>query len=154
MYSLYIKYSTSHIKAKKAWFFLALFFLASLIIFIAPKQSVEAKIFTEKKQQEINQNLSSNATNAGLKTDGENSIEEIAGKVVRIVLSFIGIIFIIFIILAGQKWMTASGNEEQIKKAKDQIVALTIGLLVIIVAYLVTNWIFNWMYSFEHKLQQ
>ncbi len=58
-------------------------------------------------------------------------------------LGLMGIIFTILIIYAGWQWMTAGGNEEQVAKAKKTLNNATIGLLLVIVAYALTVWIFK-----------
>jgi len=63
------------------------------------------------------------------------------GKIVGIGLSFIGVIFLILIIYAGVMWMTAAGNEAQVTKAKDIIIAATIGLVIVLSAYAITRFV-------------
>lgn len=57
------------------------------------------------------------------------------GVVIQAALSLLGIIFLIITILAGYKWMMASGNEADVEKAKDSIKRAIIGLLVTISAW-------------------
>ncbi len=61
---------------------------------------------------------------------------------VRFVLSLVGIIFLVLIVIAGVRWMTAAGNEEQITTALKTIKNAGIGLLLIFAAYSVTYTIF------------
>ena len=63
------------------------------------------------------------------------TLSEILGQAVSILLSFLGIIFIILIILAGYRWMTAGGNQETISKAKGSLKSSIIGLLIVVGAY-------------------
>lgn len=69
------------------------------------------------------------------------------GSVVAIILqgalSLLAIIFLIIIVVAGYRWMTASGNEESIKKAQDSIKRAVIGLVIVLMAYAITYFIFN-----------
>ncbi|MCF7794851.1 hypothetical protein K9M50_00615 [Patescibacteria group bacterium] len=67
----------------------------------------------------------------------ELTLSTIIGQGVNILLSFLGIIFIILIILAGYHWMMAGGNEEQITKAKNSLKSSLIGLLIVVGAYAV-----------------
>ena len=60
------------------------------------------------------------------------------GNILRIVLSFLGVIFLILIIYGGFTWMTAGGNEQQITKAKGIIFNAIIGLIVVLAAYAIT----------------
>jgi len=63
------------------------------------------------------------------------------GDVIAAVLSFVGVVFILLIIYAGYMWMTAAGNEEQVKKAQKIIRASVVGILVIALAYAVTAFV-------------
>lgn len=76
-------------------------------------------------------------TGAGYDTSKINLPEKI-GKIISIVLSFLGVIFLLLMIYAGYMWMTARGNEDQITKAKTLIKNAIIGLIVVLAAYAVT----------------
>jgi len=65
----------------------------------------------------------------------EYTLSVIIGLAVNILLSFLGIIFIILIILAGYHWMTAGGNQETITKAKGSLKSSIVGLLIVVGAY-------------------
>lgn len=53
-------------------------------------------------------------------------------------LSLVGAIFLILIIYGGFLWMTASGNEEQIGKAKKILASSIIGLAIILLSGVIT----------------
>jgi len=59
-----------------------------------------------------------------------------------VVLSFIGVLFLILMIYGGYTWMTAVGNEQQVTKARTIIVAALIGVLVTVAAYAITYFVF------------
>ena len=67
--------------------------------------------------------------------DPENNIDSMVGKMIFTALSLLGIIFLILLIYAGYLWMTASGNEQQVEKAKSMITAAMIGLIIVLSAY-------------------
>lgn len=67
----------------------------------------------------------------GVPTD----IRVITAMVVRVFLGFIGTIFVILIIMAGYKWMTARGNDDKVEEARDQLVRASIGLIIIVAAW-------------------
>ncbi len=67
----------------------------------------------------------------------------IAASVIKIFLSFLGIIFVILMVLAGYRWMTAGGNEDEVSKAKSQITAAIIGFMIIMAAYAITLLVFG-----------
>jgi len=63
------------------------------------------------------------------------------GSIVGVVLSFVGVIFLILMIYAGLVWMTAQGNQEQVNKAKDLMINAIIGLIIVLAAYAITAFI-------------
>lgn len=72
-----------------------------------------------------------------------SSPAQIIGQVVGIALSFIGVLFFGLFIYAGFKWMTARGNEEEVKKSIDLIQAAVFGLIIILAAYAFTAFLTN-----------
>ena len=79
---------------------------------------------------------------AGYETSaGKNSVESIVVAVINGVLGILGIIFFAYVLHAGYLWMTAQGNEEQVKKAKGEITNAIVGLIVIIAAYAIVNYV-------------
>jgi len=59
----------------------------------------------------------------------------IIGTVIRTALSLLGAIFIIILIIAGFRWMMASGNEEKAAKAQGSIKRGIIGLIIVVSAW-------------------
>lgn len=64
-----------------------------------------------------------------------------AGQIISVVLSFVGVLFFILMIYAGILWMTASGNEQQIGKAKSLLINAIIGIVIVFSAYAITNFL-------------
>ncbi len=75
-------------------------------------------------------------------TADETTVSEIAGTAVKAFLSLLGVIFIILMIYAGHLWMTASGREEQLTKAKETLWRAIIGLIIVIGAYAIWEFLF------------
>lgn len=67
------------------------------------------------------------------------SIKIVILRVIKIFLEFLGIIFLIIIVLSGYKYMTAGGSEDKVKEAIKGIVNGTIGLLIILSAFAITS---------------
>jgi cytochrome bd-type quinol oxidase subunit 2 len=67
-----------------------------------------------------------------------------SSKVLGIVLSLLGLIFIGLMIYGGLTWMLAEGNEQKAEKAKQIILASIIGLIVVLAAYALTFFIINY----------
>ena len=70
-----------------------------------------------------------------------NTLVVIIGKVIRVLLSFIGVILVMIIIYAGFMWMTAGGNEDQVKKAKEWLKNAIVGLVISLSAYAISAFV-------------
>ncbi len=66
---------------------------------------------------------------------------QLIGIKIKTILNFVGVIFFILVIYGGIIWMTASGNEEQVQKAVKIFKGAVIGIIVVILAYLLTNYV-------------
>ena len=66
----------------------------------------------------------------GYTSADDSSLSEFIGLIVNAALSFLGVIFIILIILGGYKWMTARGNEELAKEGTTILRRAIIGLII------------------------
>lgn len=56
-------------------------------------------------------------------------------RIIMIVLSTLGVVFLALLLLAGFKYMTAAGDEEKVKEAIKQITQAVIGLVIILSAW-------------------
>jgi cytochrome bd-type quinol oxidase subunit 1 len=65
----------------------------------------------------------------------------LAGNVIGAALSMIGVLFFILMVYGGILWMTARGNEDQSKKALNTIIAASIGLIIVLASYAITNFV-------------
>lgn len=80
---------------------------------------------------------------AGFSKSMDNTVGGIVATVIEAFLGLLAIIFIILMIVAGYKWMTAAGNEDKVKEARTQIKNAVIGLAIIIMAYAITYFVFE-----------
>ena len=78
---------------------------------------------------------------------GNTDPREMAGSVINIVLGFLGVIAVLIILLGGFKWMTAGGNEDGIGEAKQMIGAGVIGLVIILAAFGIAQFVINALYN-------
>lgn len=74
---------------------------------------------------------------------GDFSLGYVISFVIRAALSLLGVIFIVIMVFAGYRWMTASGNEEAIKKSQESIKRAIIGLIIVVLAYAITAFVFG-----------
>lgn len=64
-------------------------------------------------------------------------------NILRYLLTFIGIIAIVIVMLAGLKWMASGGDAEKVGQAKSMLVGSFIGLIIIMAAYSITNFVIS-----------
>lgn len=69
----------------------------------------------------------------------EGNISVAAGSVVKGITASMGIVFFILMVYSGIVWMTARGEEDRVTKARETIIAATIGLAIVVSAYAVTQ---------------
>lgn len=87
----------------------------------------------------INQAIDTTAQGAGIK--GETNLIQIFALLINILLGILGLVFVVLIIYGGAEWMTAMGANEKIVKAKKLIINAVIGLVIIIAAYSIANFV-------------
>jgi len=75
--------------------------------------------------------------------NARTTILDRVGGIVGLLLSFVGIIFLILTVYAGFLWMTAQGNSSQVEKAKDLLINAIIGLVIVTAAYSITIFVGN-----------
>lgn len=80
---------------------------------------------------------------AGYNTTAPVTVDKMISTVITTALSFIGVIFLVLMIYGGYIWMIARGNEQEVEKAKNIIIAAIIGLAVVLAAYAASWYIIN-----------
>ena len=63
--------------------------------------------------------------------------------IINVMLFIAGALAVIMIIYGGIRYITAHGDEKQVKVAKDTIVYSVVGLIIAIIAYALVTFIFN-----------
>ncbi len=90
----------------------------------------------------VRSGLKNTAETAGIpQTGGEEAIPNLIGNIIMGALGSVGIIFLILMIIGGVMWMTASGNEERVTKAKSLITNAVIGMIIVFSAYAITYFV-------------
>jgi hypothetical protein len=88
---------------------------------------------------------SSGLTTTGGAAYGEKSPEEldpavyIGRNILQPVLGLTGLIFLVLTVYAGFLWLTSAGNEKQIARAKQILVAAVAGTVIMASAYAITS---------------
>ena len=67
------------------------------------------------------------------------------GKVFFIAFSIIGGVALLFLVIAGLRYIFARGNPETVQKAKHQIQYSLIGLIIAAMAAAIVNYVIGWL---------
>jgi len=78
-------------------------------------------------------------TNQG--QDLEKTLPQAVGRIINVLLGFVGVILLVLIVYAGFLWLTAGGNEDQVAKAKKLIQNGVIGMAIILSAFIITTFV-------------
>ena len=89
----------------------------------------------------LNQVGSAYGQSSGIPADAYD-IRLMAARIIRVVLELMGLIFLVLIIFAGFKWMTAGGDEEKITESKKLLTNSIIGLIIIFAAWSIATFVF------------
>jgi len=104
-----------------------LFFLPNIVFAEEPKKGIQSA-FT------VVENVASNSYS-------KTTLDWVLGDIIYVILSLIGIVFVIFMIYAGYLWMTASGNEQKVDKSKEILKQSIIGLIIILGSYAISYFV-------------
>ena len=80
---------------------------------------------------------------ASLGADATNDLPTIIGNLIAVLLSVLGIIFVVLVVYAGFLYLTAAGDDEKVKKAKKLLTQSIIGLVIIIAAYAIASYVID-----------
>lgn len=69
------------------------------------------------------------------------SIQGVVRALIDVAFGAAGLVTVIFLIIGGYRYITSQGNAEQIEGAKATIINAVIGLIIILVAFLLVNYI-------------
>jgi hypothetical protein len=84
------------------------------------------------------QNTTAFAENAGLVS---GDLLTIIGRIIYVLLSLLGVVFLLLMLYAGYLWMTAGGDEKKVAEAKNIIRNAIIGVVIIASAFAITNFV-------------
>lgn len=114
----------------------------SVLGFSTPVFSAETKGGTSIKS-EVNKQLNAAGGKTGANYQQAVDPRLTAMFIIRIILTVLGVVFLILTIYAGFTWMTAGGNDEKVEQAKKMLQRSIIGLIIIFSAYSITIFAFK-----------
>ena len=130
-----------NLRNKKITSFLLLTLVFSSILFLNfSLNSAQAQLL--EGQEGFGTNGSITAA-YGEATGEVKDVRTVAVGYIKYFLTFLGLVFLVLIILSGYKWMISNGNEEEIKKAKGQLIAAIIGMFIVLSSYALLNFIYK-----------
>lgn len=65
------------------------------------------------------------------------------GRIINIVLGFLGAIALLLMLYAGFLWMTSGGDEDKVSRAKKTLISAAIGLLIIFSSWAITSFLIS-----------
>ena len=74
---------------------------------------------------------------------GQQDPRQTVANVIRIALSFLGIVAVVIVLWGGVLWMTAAGSSEKVDSAKKVLFSGLIGLIIILSAFALTQFVIN-----------
>lgn len=74
---------------------------------------------------------------------GNTDVREMIASIINVLMTLLGVIAVVIILLGGFKWMTAGGNEDQVGEAKKIIMQGVVGLVVILSAWAIAQFVIN-----------
>lgn len=75
--------------------------------------------------------------------DGNDDLTVNITNILNVIIGVLGILAVIVIIFGGVQYMTSTGDAAKVKKAKDTILYGVIGLIIVILAFAIVNFVIN-----------
>jgi len=72
---------------------------------------------------------------------GQTELRTGVGAIIKVALSFLGVVAIVIVLVGGFKYMTAGGKDDKLKEAKGWIISGIIGIAIILSAYAITTFV-------------
>lgn len=70
-------------------------------------------------------------------------LRTIVANIINVALGFLGMIAVVLVLYGGLLWMTSAGNDEKITKAKKVLINAAVGLVIILAAYSIAQFVFR-----------
>jgi len=92
-------------------------------------------------QTTVNEQLGYSGLGGTFGNANQQSLAQMIGRGVNVVLGILGLILVILIIYAGFIWTTAQGDTKKVDKAKDMIKQAVVGLIIVFAAYAIAQFV-------------
>lgn len=81
------------------------------------------------------------ATGKAAKLGGTKDLPTLIGNIIGVVTGTMGIAFVVLVVYAGILYMTASGDDTKVKKAKTLLTQAVIGMIILVSAYAIASFV-------------
>lgn len=78
-------------------------------------------------------------------------VANIIGNIINAILAFLGVAFMVLVVYAGGSWMFAGGDTEKVKTAKQILQSSLLGILIVVSAYVIMNFVFVQLFKFAFE---
>ena len=79
----------------------------------------------------------------GCGNSSSKELPDVAINIINIIIGISGIVAVVFIVIGGINYMTSTGDAGKVKKAKDTILYGIIGLIIVLLAFAITQFVLN-----------
>lgn len=117
--------------------FITLVAFVALVAFLFPPDALATTA------QPATVSISAGLDDAASGTYSQGSLADFIGKLISALLGTVGLVFLVLTIYAGILYMTAMGEGDKVKKAKNMLTQALLGLVIIIGAYALTSFVVN-----------
>ncbi|PKM91170.1 hypothetical protein CVU82_03925 [Candidatus Falkowbacteria bacterium HGW-Falkowbacteria-1] len=118
----------------KLFLLLSLFSIFFCFSFVSAK-SIDYGLNVTSKQGKLEQAFRPVGSDAG------GYLVDKLGGVTGVLLSFVGLLFLILMIYGGLLWMTASGNDQQVVKSRNVMVWAAVGIVIVFISFILVQFI-------------
>lgn len=80
-------------------------------------------------------------TGAGYTQASENTLPIVAGRIINVVIAALALALLVYLVYGGYVYMTAKGDEDDVKRAQRIISESIIGLAIVMLAYAITRYV-------------
>ncbi|MFZ5364643.1 MAG: pilin [Patescibacteria group bacterium] len=88
---------------------------------------------------QVEQGLETAAKEAGV--GRQENLPVLIGNILEYILGFVGVALLVVVIYGGFLWMTAGGEEEQVRRGRNYIFNGIIGLAIILSSYAILSYV-------------
>jgi hypothetical protein len=71
--------------------------------------------------------------------DGTTALNSVAGQVINIIFLIAGILAVVFLLWSGIQYITAGGNADRVKAARQGIINAVIGIVILFAAFFIVR---------------